>query len=311
MRLERYSAHHRSLWDGFVADAKNSHFMHMRDYMEYHSDRFLDHSLMVFTEDNECIALLPANEADKVLYSHQGLTFGGFVTNKDMRAAKMVQVVEAVKRYCVDQAFTKLVYKSMPTFYHQTPASEDIYALFLHNAHLCRIDISTTVDYANPVEFSSLRKRGAKKAEKHGVRVAACEDYSSFHAILSDVIEKKYNRAATHSLAEMKLLAKRFPDNIKLFGAFLGEDMVAGVLIFETATVAHAQYIASSELGRSLGGLDTLFSELVLREFHGKRFFDFGISTEEGGKYLNEGLISQKEGFGGRATLHHFYELPL
>ena len=33
-------------WDNFVASAKNSTFLHMRPYMDYHSDRFNDYSLV-------------------------------------------------------------------------------------------------------------------------------------------------------------------------------------------------------------------------------------------------------------------------
>ena len=46
--------------------------------MDYHNDRFKDHSLMVF-KDDKLIALLPANIVDFNLRSHQGLTYGGFL----------------------------------------------------------------------------------------------------------------------------------------------------------------------------------------------------------------------------------------
>ena len=39
--------------------------------------------------------------------------------------------------------------------------------------------------------------------------------------------------------------------------------------------------------------------------------FDFGISTEQGGRYLNEGLIFQKEGFGARTVVYDTYELNI
>ncbi len=48
--------------------------------MDYHSDRFNDHSL-VFTRKNRLIGLLPANIKDEALYSHGGLTFGGIISD--------------------------------------------------------------------------------------------------------------------------------------------------------------------------------------------------------------------------------------
>ena len=73
--------------------------------------------------------------------------------------------------------------------------------------------------------------------------------------------------------------------------------------------MAHAQYIANSELGRSLGALDLLFQELIEVYSVDHLFFDFGISTERKGNHLNLGLINQKQGFGGRGIVHDFYEI--
>ena len=47
--------------------------------MEYHKDRFDDYSLMIFNVNNKLVAILPAHKVDSVLYSHQGLTYGGLV----------------------------------------------------------------------------------------------------------------------------------------------------------------------------------------------------------------------------------------
>ena len=103
----------------------------------------------------------------------------------------------------------------------------------------------------------------------------------------------------------------KFPENISCFVARKDSKIISGTLIFETENVAHAQYLASGEIGRELGGLDLLIIELI-REYSGKKkFFDLGISTEESGTVLNKGLISQKEGFGARAFVHEFYSISL
>ena len=87
--------------------------------------------------------------------------------------------------------------------------------------------------------------------------------------------------------------------------------MVAGTVLFESKMVVHAQYIAASETGKKTGALELLFDHL-LNEFAGKkRYFDFGISTEKAGTYLNESLIQSKERYGARAVVYDFYELLL
>ena len=81
--LRRYTASDAPQWDRFVEDSKNGTFLFLRGYMDYHSNRFTDHSLMFYDEKQRLIALLPANEKDGILYSHQGLTYGGLVISTE------------------------------------------------------------------------------------------------------------------------------------------------------------------------------------------------------------------------------------
>lgn len=86
---------------------------------------------------------------------------------------------------------------------------------------------------------------------------------------------------------------------------------MAGVLVFETPQVVHAQYIANSEEGREIGALDLVMDHLVNVFSAGHRYFDFGISTENSGRLLNGGLISQKEMFGGRGIVYDHYRMRI
>ena len=87
--------------------------------------------------------------------------------------------------------------------------------------------------------------------------------------------------------------------------------MLAGIVIYESANVAHAQYISATEEGRSLGALDCIVEVLLNEVYPDKPYFDFGISTLENGRTLNVGLIQNKESYGARATVYDFYELSL
>ena len=64
-----------------MATAKNSTFLFHRDFMDYHQDRFDDYSLLIFKKE-KLIAVFPANKIDEILYSHQGLSYGGLVFYK-------------------------------------------------------------------------------------------------------------------------------------------------------------------------------------------------------------------------------------
>ena len=87
-----YASERRRQWDDFVRAAKNGHFMFVRDYMDYHADRFPDASLMFYDESDRLIGLLPATARDGVVSSHAGLSFGGVVSDASMKAELMLRL---------------------------------------------------------------------------------------------------------------------------------------------------------------------------------------------------------------------------
>ena len=305
-----YKPEHKEIWNEFILNAKNTHFMFCREYMEYHSDRFEDHSLMFMIED-KLVAILPSNIDKNILHSHQGLSFGGVITDNKMTAVLMLEIFSKLIEYLKANGFKKLIYKAMPYIYSTLPAQEDLYALNIQGAKLYRVDASSTIEFTNKIDLSSRRKRGVKKALKNNFNVAKSSDYTTFHSLLSDRLARTHNTTATHSLSEIQFLAKKFPQNISLYAAFDDDEMHAAVLMFEMNHWAHAQYIVSSDKGKSYGALDLLFFKLINTVYTKKKFFDFGISTESQGKVLNTGLITQKEEFGARTVVHNFFELVI
>ena len=48
MDIRRYTPEKADEWNRFVAQSKNGTFLFDRRYMDYHADRFQDHSLMFY-----------------------------------------------------------------------------------------------------------------------------------------------------------------------------------------------------------------------------------------------------------------------
>lgn len=311
MKLLCYSPAKQDEWDQFVKQSKNGLFMFERGYMDYHADRFHDHSLMIYDDADKLLAVLPANKADDVLHSHQGLTFGGFITGQSMKAATMLEIFSLLKAHMSENNLAKLVYKAIPYIYHNLPAQEDLYALFRNQAKLFRVDITTTVELDTKLPFAELRKRGIKKALKNDIVIEQSHDFHGFMTLLETVLQAKHGLKPVHSVAEIELLVSRFPQQIKLYVAKQNGNILAGTLIFEYRNIAHAQYIASSQDGQNLGALDAVFGHLLDTVYKNKTYFNFGVSSENAGQHLNEGLINQKEGFGGRAVIHEFFEATI
>ena len=311
MEIRVYEFTDQARWDAFVAESKNATFLFYRNYMEYHADRFLDHSLIVLDGNGRIEALLPANRETNQLISHGGLTYGGFILDQTMTASKMLEIFDAVCNYIRSKDMNHWIYKPVPHIYHTIPAEDDLYALYRQGARVYRRDVLTIVDCRELLAYQGRRRRSIRKAQKAGIECRETVDYDQFWQILVGNLQKRYNLNPVHSVEEIKLLAGRFPNEIRLYGAYQGDLMLAGAVAYLSRNVCHIQYNAASEDGKQFGALDVIMDDLVERYKSSKRYFDFGVSTEDNGQYLNPGLVDYKEGFGGRTVVHDLYELDL
>jgi hypothetical protein len=277
--------------------------------MDYHADRFVDASLMVLDEGRP-VGLVPASRSGEEICSHGGLTFGGLVVG-DAGTVEVLAMLDLCAAHWAAAGATALTYKILPWIYAHSPAQEDLYWLFRQGAALVRRDVSVAIDYRAPGAVSSRRARGARKAASAGLWFGPSQDWAGFWRLLTQVLEQRHGAAPVHSLAEIELLASRFAQEIVLHVAQRDAELLAGVVMFGSRQVAHAQYIAVSEEGRQVGALDGLFDHLIKGHAASHRYFDFGISNTDQGQVLNEGLVRQKEEFGGGAVVHDFYRLSL
>lgn len=306
--IRKYDIADRQEWDSFIGKSKNGTFLFKRGYMEYHNDRFEDYSLLVY-DNKKLRAVLPANVKDDILQSHGGLTYGGLISDGCMTTETAMEVFSEINKYLLEQGIEKVVYKPTPWIYHTLPAEEDLYAIIqVCGAKLISREISSTVYLPNRPKFSQLRRRCVNKARRNGIIVRESNDIATFWNILNANLEGRYGVSPVHTEKELSLLASRFPDSIKLFMAYDGEEALGGTLVFVMNEIVHTQYIAASPKGKTVGALDMVFDELINEEFSNYRFLDFGKSTEHHGIWLNKNLIHQKEGFGGRGVCYDVYE---
>lgn len=309
--IDAYQPSDREVWNRHVALSKNGHFQFHRDYMEYHADRFTDASLMFRQEDGDLLGALPANRKGDTVCSHAGLSFGGLLVKPGVKPPTVLAAFKALAERLRNEGATKLLYKALPRFYHTQPAEEDLYALFRLGAQIYRRDVTSVVPLASGNKFDYNRERSIKRGKDSGVEVHLSDDLPSYFEVLTEVLESRHGVKPVHTLEEMQRLARSFPENIRLFGAFHQGRMVAGSIIYENKHVAHAQYIANSEEGRKICALDVLFSEIIQRYRGTMTYFDFGTSNEQDGKFLNEGLVNHKSGFGAGAMVHDYYSVDL
>ncbi len=289
--------------------SRNGTFLFHRSYMDYHADRFADHSLMVWHKGRLC-GLLPGNVCGNTFFSHQGLTYGGLLLDEHATTSFVCQTFDAINRYLARQGLSRVVYKAIPWIYHRLPSEEDLYAItHVCGARLTVRHISSAIDLRRRLSFTESRRSGLRKSHAGALQVQehGTEGLEAFWSVLDVNLQTKYGAHPVHTVAEMRLLMERFPHDIRLFTVSDSHCVVGGTVVYITPQVTHTQYISASHEGKRLGALDLLFDHILHLDF-GSRYFDFGKSSDTDGSSLNEALIFQKEGFGGRGVCYDWYE---
>lgn len=308
--IKRYMPQDAPAWNAFLQASANGTFLHDRRFVEYHADRFEDHSLIARAGD-KIVAVLPANRVGETLHSHGGLTYGGFVVGPTMSAALMIEIVAHLREVLPSMGFKTLAYKAIPHIFHRYPAEQDVYALVQAGGQLVRCDLSSVIAIGDAPSMSQSKRRGVKRAHKAGLEIKETSDFAPFWSVLETRLVQAHETSPTHSLSEIEHLKAHFPENIRLFTAQCGDDVQAGVLMFDCGPAVHVQYMATTEEGRDNGALDLIIVHLIQDVFSLRRWFDFGVSTTQGGRCLNVGLAHQKERFGARSVMFNHYEWTL
>ena len=275
MEILQYEPSMKARWDAFVDKSKNGTFLLKRDYMEYHSDRFKDHSFVFVDNDGKFTALLPANIEGDVLYSHKGLTYGGLT----MSATLSVR------------------------------------------------NLSTAIEMREPMRSSRLGKRALKRQRQNDIVVEEVDSVSSFWDIIVEDRRVRHNVRPVHTADELNCLKSKFPENIRIYiatvpasqdgsgavdaGIVSPREIVGGAVIYLDKGVIHLQYAACTPQGKDLYATDVIYHELIFNIFPQSCYFDFGISNEDAGRYLNQGMVAHKEEFGGRSVVYDIYEMDI
>lgn len=316
MRVRPYTERDSPVWDALVSSAPMATFLHTRRFLSYHGDGFHDVSAMVSDKSGELLGVFPA-AVDPIdgtrAVSHPGITYGGLVHNGNLRGEKTVRALRALCDYYRGMGFHLLRYKAVPQIYHRVPAADDLYALFRLGATRYRCDLSCAIDLSNRPRTAERRRRGLQKAIKNALEIDEGARFATaFWDVLTSNLMEKYRKPPTHSLDEIIRLHSLFPDKIEFVVGLLDSQLVAGVVLFSTPQVVHAQYLASGPEGQRACALDALVEHSIQKaRSRGARYFDFGISNEKEGTVINEGLHQFKSEFGAGGVAHEFYELNL
>ncbi|WP_299314440.1 GNAT family N-acetyltransferase [uncultured Aquimarina sp.] len=305
--IKRYHKDDYALWNSFIDNSKNGTFLFHRDFMEYHSDRFQDFSLLIYDE-KKLIAVFPSNVKDEKVYSHQGLTYGGLVLGNSIGGEKIRNILLDLVYFLRSQKISNLYIKSIPIFYHQKPSNEFTFFLSDTGAELYHKDLNLAIDYSIPASIHKSKLKHYEKRKDIGFQIEEVDNLTNFwNEVLTPRLSKKHNTKPVHTLEEIQLLKKKFPESIIQFVISLDNKILAGITIFKTRDVVKSQYGAITDQGEKHRALDFLFISLIHRyREEGYKFFDMGTVTDN-----NFGLLKQKEELGCEIYMQDFYRLDL
>ncbi len=313
--IKNYNINYSNLWDEICLNSANGTFLQSMNFLSYHKNKFDDKSIMIF-KDEKCVGVFPAarDPSNKnYLHSHPGITFGGLVHISKIQGYEIIKIFHLMREHYLKEGFTNIIYKPTPSFYHKSPSHDDIYALQILKAERYRCDISATLDLERELCFYARRKRGIKKAKKNKIEISEnFKHINEFWKVLTENLKEKYDSKPVHNVEEINEIYERFPSSIKCIFALDNKKVTGGILLFIHKNVVHTQYISANKEGRNNSSLDYIF-DYTIKKYKEKKFrwFDFGISTENEGLELNDGLFKYKREFGSGSTIYEFYNWTL
>ena len=302
--IKYYTPSEIEAWNELIDISSNGVFLHSRNFMDYHKDRFTDASLVVYS-GKELLAVLPGNSYQKSFLSHQGLTYGGWIFKKGIDSVLQQEIIQSTLKFLFRKGFDRIRVKPVPEFYHSEKLDND--ALMLSSGGVL-VDEDPNYAIELPKVISDRGKRwGVQKAMNLGIHIEEDDGFVTFwEEILMPYHKQVLGYEPVHSLAEIEYLAGKNPEKIRQFNAYHKGEILAGVTVFVHPEVARTQYIASTEDGRKNRAVDLLLGYLMRHV--GEKYIDLGGVTDPKTGLPKESLVQWKESFGGELYVGKVWE---
>ena len=304
--------------DHFVeCESVNGTFLQTRRFLNYHpTGRFTDASFAL-EKSGTIVAYFPGVVKEQTFISHAGTTFGGPIIAKSFYSgSRLLEILKEADQYLASR-FKNIRFKITPAIFAEE--SPDLLEYMLeHMGYTRHTELSsycTLQSGVDPLENCDKEcRRIFKKSEIEGIRfgnLEKTEDFETFYHFL-EISKSKHHVHPVHSLQELyDLKDNRIPEHIRFRGIWDGNTLVAAMMLFlfEGTKTIHGQYIAPNPDYEKFQPTTALYVR-VMREAaqEGYKQISWGISTEDGGNYLNESLLRFKESLGAKACVNVRYE---
>ena len=303
--------------DHFVeCESVNGTFLQTRRFLNYHpTGRFTDASFAL-EKSGTIVAYFPGVEKEQTFVSHAGSTFGGPIIAKSFYTGSRIREILTEADQYFSEKFKGILFKVTPELFAKESPDLLDYTLE-HMGYTRHTELSSYCilqSGVDPLENCDKEcRRIFKKSEIESIRfgnLEKAEDFETFYRFL-EISKSKHHVHPVHTLQELyNLKDNRIPDHIRFRGIWDGNTLVAAMMLFlfEGTKTIHGQYIAPNPDYEKFQPTTALYVR-VMREAaqEGYKQISWGISTEDGGNYLNESLLRFKESLGAKASVNAFY----
>lgn len=317
-----YTEQWSDTWDAFVAASRNGAVFHTRRFLSYHpKDRFRDASIL-FLEGETIVGLLPAavkeDGGKKILTSHPGASYGGLVVGMDASVEETGSLLTLLREFAKKEKYAGLsMLRLAPASLQRSYSEDQQYWLYHMGFQMTRCEMDGAIDLKSLDEETLLASLTGKcrnmvrQAERAKIEVKLTEDFASFWPILESVLTGRHGTKPTHTVAEIQKLHELLPQGFRLLAAYQGKKMVGGiVLVTIHGEALYTLYMAQEYSAQKDHPMHLLLFEAIRLALKEKRsVLHLGVSTEDGGKKINEGLFFFKESFGCRPVRRETWEI--
>ncbi len=317
-----YTGDHEKQWDAFVQTARNGTIFHTRTFLSYHPvDRFDDASVLLI-DDKKIRGVLPAAkkivDGNKMLIAHPGASYGGIVLGHDVSVGETGAMLDALIDHAKHEKFAGISLLRLPPASLQTMYSEDqMYWAYQKGFSLTRTEMDGAIEISRLAEADILDSLTGKcrnmvrQAERAGITVKLTSDFDTFWPILEGVLTGRHGTKPTHTLEEIRTLHELFPHDFRLLAAYQGTTMVGGMVLVTINTHAlYTLYMAQEYASQQHHPMHLLLARAIGFAIKEKRrVLHLGVSTEDGGKKINEGLFFFKESFGCKPVRRESWDI--
>ena len=222
----------------------NGTVFHSQQFLHYHPESRFDLHHILFFEGTRLIAVLPGGlrEGGRVFESPLGASYGSFVT-EDISTQTALNIVAAFEEYIRSIGVEEVYLTSAPVIYQPLLTQNLDFALLYRGFAYQRHYISHAIDLRHagvPFDrFQSVARKHIRRVTRENPTLwideslpgSLKEMLAEFYPILLEN-KAKYNAKPTHTLDELLLLHDLLPDFMKLFLVRVGEEPIAGSLLF-------------------------------------------------------------------------------